>query len=175
MGGEQVRGWVGRDRDDFCGRRQRGTGTLTSPGCLVLSGLDKSKTTPEYQMSLNFLASTLEPTAISGLQEQAHILLDQWSPQTFFNRGDIGKLAKVVHGNQSDSHRNWSDTWSSMLLLMLFEQTPYCLPSLEHTHAHIHILVHSLIYTHTHSHIHTHTPSLSLLCFVCLLLFLTTF
>ena len=66
---------------------------LTSPGCLVLSGLDKSKTTPEYQMSLNFLASTLEPTAISGLKEQTHILLDQWSRQTFLNRGDIRKLA----------------------------------------------------------------------------------
>ena len=160
--------WEERDHDDFCWRRQRGSGTLTSPGCLVLSGLDKSKTTPEYQMSLNFLANTLEPTAISGLQEQVHILLDQWSPQTFLNRGDIGKLAKVVHGNQSDSHRNWSDTWSSMLLLVLFAQTPYCLPSLEHTHAHTHILAHSLIYTHTHALTYIQTHTLSLCAVFCL-------
>ena len=34
----------------------------------------------------------------------------------FSNRCDIYEVAKVVQGNQSDNHYNWSDTWSSILL-----------------------------------------------------------
>ena len=38
----------------------------------------------------------------------------------FSNRCDIYNVAKVVHGNRSDNHRNRSDTRPSSLLLELY-------------------------------------------------------
>ena len=61
-----------------------------------------------------------------------------------FKLVDICKVAKVVHGNQTNNHCHRSDTWLSTLLPELYQQPPCSLPFLEHRHAHTH--------THTLSH-----------------------
>ena len=38
----------------------------------------------------------------------------------FSNQFDIFKVAKVVYGNLSHNHCNWSDTWPSILLPELY-------------------------------------------------------
>ena len=38
----------------------------------------------------------------------------------FSNRRDIYNVAKAVHGNRSDSHCNWSETRTSVLLVELY-------------------------------------------------------
>ena len=57
------------------------------------------------------------------------------------------KVAKVVYGNQSDYHRNWSDTVVHTTTRAPLANTEF--PSLSHTHTHTH---------HTYAiHIHMHT------------------
>ena len=68
------------------------------------------------------------------------------------------------------SHRHWSETQPSVLLLELYLQTPSSLPSPAHTHTHT--LMHTHAHTHTHMCMpHALMPSAAVLyVFVCLLL-----
>ena len=99
----------------------------------------------------------------------------------FSNRCDIFKVAKAVHGKQSDSHPNWSDAKLSILVLELYKQPPCSFPLLEcarahththtrartgatHTHAQVQHTQAHRCNTHTHmrtgaTHTHTHTYS----------------
>ena len=43
-----------------------------------------------------------------------------YSARHFSNQCNIYKVAKVIHGNQSDDHSNWSHTRPSMLLTELY-------------------------------------------------------
>ena len=65
----------------------------------------------------------------------------------FSNQCGNYEVTKVVHRNQSDVHRNWSDTWPCIRANTLLPS------SLEHTHTHKHT------HTHTHTHTRTHTCS----------------
>ena len=46
------------------------------------------------------------------------------------------QVAKVVHGNPSDNHCNWSDAWPFTLWLQLYYQPSCSLPCLVHAHTH---------------------------------------
>ena len=70
----------------------------------------------------------------------------------FSNQCDRCKMLKVVHGNQSDNHCNWSDTQPSLPLLCIYytalqqyQKTPKVLPSLPNMHTHN---THSLVVLH---------------------------
>ena len=60
----------------------------------------------------SFLAVSLhEQPLLTGIV----IALDIFQPVSH-----LDKVAKVVHGNRSDNHYNWSNIWRSMLLPKLY-------------------------------------------------------
>ena len=62
------------------------------------------------------------------------IVLDSGHPRHFSNRCNSCKVAKVVHRERSENHCNQLDSWPSVLLPELYQQTPSSTPCLKHTH-----------------------------------------